>query len=73
MRGYRAILPRAGKVCLLAGILGFLLVAPARAQVQIDASVPGSVGAPTEEPTDTWRYTLGLGAAAVPDYEGSED
>ena len=39
----------------------------------MDSSVPGSVGAPTEGPTDNWHYTLGLGAAAVPDYEGSED
>jgi MipA family protein len=73
MRGYDAVLPWTGKVCLLAGVLAFLFGSPVSAQVQIDASVPASVGAPTEGPTDTWRYTLGLGVAAVPDYEGSED
>ena len=66
-------LQRAGTVLLSAGFLVFLCVSSAKAQVQIDASVPGSVGAPTQEQTDKWRYSLGLGAALVPDYEGSED
>jgi outer membrane protein len=43
-------------------------VAPASGQVQIDADPPASVGAP-----EGWSFSLGLGAAAVPDYEGSED
>jgi len=73
MWGLIASLPRAGKVFLSAGFLAFLFASAASAQVQIDASVPGSVGAPTEGPSDNWRYTLGLGVAAVPDYEGSED
>jgi outer membrane scaffolding protein for murein synthesis (MipA/OmpV family) len=60
-------------MCLLAGVLVCVFASSAKAQVQIDASVPDAVGAPTEGPTDNWRYTLGLGAAAVPDYEGSED
>jgi len=71
MCGMFAGLPRAGIVFLCAGFLGFVAALPVRAQT--DADVPGSVSAPTEQPTDNWRYTLGLGAAAVPDYEGSED
>ncbi len=73
MCGVVARLPRTGLVCLLTGIMAFLFVSSTKAQVQIDASVPGSVGTPAEEQTDNWRYSLGLGAALVPDYEGSED
>ena len=73
MCGVVVSLPRAVLVCLLTGFMAFLFVSSAEAQVQIDASVPGSVGAPTQEQTDNWRYSLGLGAALVPDYEGSED
>jgi outer membrane protein len=73
MCGVVVSLPRAVLVCLLTGFMAFLFVSSAEAQVQIDASVPGSVGAPTQEQTDKWSYSLGLGAALVPDYEGSED
>lgn len=73
MYGIGAVLPRAGKVCLLAGVLALLLGSSVSAQVQIDAEVPESIAEPTEGPPENWRYTLGLGAAAVPDYEGSED
>ncbi len=48
-------------------------VAPASGQVQIDADPPASVGAPAGGPPEGWSFSLGLGAAAVPDYEGSED
>jgi len=73
MRGTVAGLPRAGKACLLAGFLAFAIAPSAGAQVQVDSSVPDSVGAPTQTETDRWSYSLGLGAALVPDYEGSED
>ena len=62
---------RVGKLCLLAGFAAFLFTRPANAQFQIDADAPDVVG--DQGPSDNWRYTLGLGAAAVPDYQGSED
>ncbi len=47
---------------------------PAAAQgVGIDAGVSDSLGDVSGGPSDRWRYTLGLGAVAVPDYEGSGD
>jgi outer membrane protein len=48
---------------------------PAAAQeVAIDAGAsPDSVVQVAEAASDKWRYTVGLGAVAVPDYEGSDD
>ena len=45
----------------------------AAAQSPADTSASGTFGAPIGSPDETWSYTLGLGAAVVPDYEGSED
>lgn len=38
-----------------------------------DTSDTGTIGAPIGSPNENWTFSLGLGAAAVPDYEGSED
>ena len=63
------------KICALisAGLATLALTGPAAAQLQIDADPPASVGAPVGTPHDGWAFSLGLGAAVVPDYEGSED
>lgn len=66
-------LPRAGNVCLLASFVSFFIALPVYAQVQRDDDVPESIGVPSEGPSENWRYNLGLGVAAVPDYEGSGD
>jgi outer membrane protein len=68
-----AVCLRLGKVCLLTGLVSFLIVLPVHADVQRDDDVPASVGVPTDASSDKWSYSLGLGLAAVPDYEGSED
>lgn len=67
------LLRLAGQICLLVGLTTTLFTAPADAQFQIDGGAAGDVVETTEGPSQNWRYTLGLGAAAVPDYEGSED
>ena len=67
-RGVWACLP------ILAGLLLMFVAAPAAAQgIGIDAGASDSLGGVSGEASDRWRYTLGLGAVAVPDYEGSDD
>ncbi len=60
---------------ILAGLFLMFVTTPAAAQeVAIDAGAsPDSVVQVAEAATDKWRYTVGLGAVAVPDYEGSDD
>jgi outer membrane scaffolding protein for murein synthesis (MipA/OmpV family) len=48
------------------------LAAPAWAQVA-DVGGTASVDAQDKVPAANWRFTLGLGAALVPDYVGSDD
>ncbi len=58
----------------MAGLLTLAFATPAAAQgVGIDAGASDSLGDVSGGPSDRWRYTLGLGAVAVPDYEGSDD
>jgi outer membrane protein len=58
----------------MAGLLSLAFVTPATAQgVGIDAGASDSLGDVSGGPSDRWRYTLGLGAVAVPDYEGSDE
>ena len=73
MCGFVAALLRLGKVCLSTGLVSFSIVLPVSADVQRDDDVPASVGVPGEASSGNWGYGLGLGVAAVPDYEGSED
>ena len=58
----------------MTGLLSLVFVSPALAQgVGIDSgAAPDSLGQ-VEEASDRWQYTLGLGALAVPDYEGSDE
>ena len=59
---------------ILASLFLMFMAAPASAQgVGIDAGASDSLGDVSGGPSDRWRYTLGLGAVAVPDYEGSDD
>ena len=59
---------------ILAGLFLMFVTTPAAAQgVGIDAGASDSLGDVSGGPSDRWRYTLGLGAVAVPDYEGSDD
>ena len=59
---------------ILAGLFLMLVTTPASAQVSVDTgAAPDSVVQVAEAASDKWRYTVGLGAVAVPDYEGSED
>ncbi len=59
---------------ILTGLLLMFVTAPAAAQgIGIDAGASDSLGDVSGGPSDRWRYTLGLGAVAVPDYEGSDD
>ncbi len=46
---------------------------PVAAQVGTDAGALDSMGDVSAGPSDSWRYMVGLGAVAIPDYEGSED
>ena len=39
----------------------------------LNAGASDALGVSAEAPSDRWRYTVGLGAAVVPDYEGSEN
>jgi outer membrane protein len=48
----------------------FAMAGPASAQV---ADVGGTAAADEETAPETWRFTIGLGAAIVPDYVGSDD
>jgi len=69
-----SVLQRAARICQLVALAAGLYAAPAGAQVRIDGgNAPESVGAPSEGPSEGWSYSLGLGAVAVPDYEGSEN
>ena len=45
----------------------FAMAGPASAQV---AYVGGTAAADEETAPETWRFTIGLGAAIVPDYVG---
>jgi len=45
----------------------------AAAQMPANTSTTDTVGAPIGAPNENWTFSLGLGAAAVPDYDGSED
>ncbi len=60
---------------ILAVLFPLFLAAPAAADgLAIDAEVSDTLGdVTTAGPSQQWRYTVGLGAVAVPDYEGSED
>ena len=60
---------------IVAGVSLMLLAAPAAAQgLSFDTEVPDTLGHVSgEAPPDRWRYTVGLGVAVVPDYEGSDD
>ena len=60
---------------IVAGLSLMLLAAPAVAQgLTFDTEVPDTLGHVSgEAPPDRWRYTVGLGVAVVPDYEGSDD
>ncbi len=59
---------------ILASLFSMFMVMPASAQgIGIDSGAAGDSLGPTGEVSDRWHYTLGLGAVAVPDYEGSED
>jgi len=64
---------RAGVLC--AGLLfaSLAISGPAAAQMPAEGSDSGTYGAPIGAPDATWSYSIGLGAAAVPDYEGSDD
>ena len=58
----------------LFGLAALLAAAPVSAQgVDIDSGVSGTIGAGTTAPSNRWRYMIGIGAGAVPDYEGSDD
>ncbi len=51
----------------IAGLLSLAFATPASAQgVVIDAGASDSLGDVSGGPSDRWRYTLGLGAVAVP-------
>ncbi len=52
----------------LAGVV--CMAAPAPAQV---ADVGGTADVEEPAPAQVWRFTVGLGAAVVPDYAGSDD
>jgi outer membrane protein len=62
-----------GTISLVSGaLLALAALQAAQAQdLSVDADVP-AVDEPSK-PTPEWRYMVGIGAAAVPDYEGSED
>jgi len=64
---------KAGALCAAALIGTLALTAPAMAQMPSDTSEPGTFGAPIGAPNEDWAFSLGLGAAVVPDYEGSAD
>ena len=66
-------LGRAGGLLLAVGLAAGLLAAPAAAQNWLGIEAPETLGEPGKAPSDDWRFTVGLGAATVPDYEGSED
>ena len=58
---------------ILAGLFLMFMTTPALAQ-GIDAGVSDSLGdVSSAGPQDKWRFTVGLGAVAVPDYEGSDE
>ncbi len=59
---------------ILAGLFLMFMATPAAARgIGIDSgAAPDSLGH-AGTASDRWHYTLGLGAVAVPDYEGSED
>ena len=58
----------------LFSLAALLAAAPVAAQsVDIDSGVSDTVGAGTTAPSNRWRYMIGIGAVAVPDYEGSDD
>ncbi len=60
-------------VLALAGLASLAFVAPALAQ-GIDAGASDSLGdVSAGGPSDRWRFAVGLGAVAVPDYEGSDE
>ena len=57
-----------------AGLFLMFMGTPAAAQgIGIDAGAASDSLGPVGAASDRWHYTLGLGAVAVPDYEGSED
>ncbi len=59
---------------ILAGVFLMFMITPAAAQgIGIVAGASDSLGEVSGEPSDRWSYTVGLGAVAVPDYEGSDD
>jgi outer membrane protein len=62
-----------GTISLVSGALLALaaLQAASAQDLSVDADVP-AVDEPSK-PSPEWRYMVGIGAAVVPDYEGSED
>lgn len=57
------------------GLSALVFAGPVAAQgVSLDTgAAPDSLGHLDEAASDKWRYTVGLGAVAVPDYEGSDN
>lgn len=61
-------------VSILAGLFSVLTIFPAASQdVGIDPGAASPLDAGAGDAANVWRYTLGAGVAAVPDYEGSDD
>jgi len=59
---------------ILAGLFLMFMTTPTSAQVSVDTGAASdSLVQVAEAASDKWRYTVGLGAVAVPDYEGTED
>ncbi len=60
-------------ILALAGLASLAFVTPALAQ-GIDAGASDSLGdVSSGGPSNQWRFSVGLGAVAVPDYEGSDE
>lgn len=60
---------------MLTSLSLMFVAAPAMAQgLSLNATASDTLGdVSAEAPSDRWRYTVGLGMAVVPDYEGSEN